>query len=216
MFGLPLAFAAPAVLVALVRPRRRSISCCASRRRARAKSLFPPLRLLHRPRTRRRQRRRERPGRSWRCVSRSGRSIILAMAEPMWNSRRRALGGSGPLLVLIDDGFAGGAGMGQADRLRPGKLGRGGAVRPNRRDRRPFAGRTGHRAARRRRRRGRAARARAGPLRARPRGGAAGDRALSRARAERRNSVDRRRGRARRRERLFGRGSRPSLARSRS
>ena len=34
-----------------------------------------------------------------------GALIILAMAEPLWNSLA-ALSGSGPLLVLIDDGFA--------------------------------------------------------------------------------------------------------------
>ena len=34
-----------------------------------------------------------------------GALIILAMAEPLWNSFA-ALSGSGPLLVLIDDGFA--------------------------------------------------------------------------------------------------------------
>ena len=54
-------------------------------------------------RTRRRQR--ARLGRSWRSGSRSGALIILAMAEPLWNSFA-SLTGSGPLLVLIDDGFA--------------------------------------------------------------------------------------------------------------
>jgi Domain of unknown function (DUF4159)/Aerotolerance regulator N-terminal len=103
MLGLPLAFAAPAVLAALVglvalyfllrvtppSPRR---------------AIFPPLRLLvglDPAETT--------PARTpWpilvlRLVI--GALIILAMAEPLWNSFA-ALSGSGPLLVLIDDGFA--------------------------------------------------------------------------------------------------------------
>ncbi len=102
MFGLPLAFAAPAVLVALVglvglyfllrvtppSPRR---------------AVFPPLRLLlgldPNETT---------PARTpWPILALRlliGALIILAMAEPLWNSLS-ALSGSGPLLVLIDDGF---------------------------------------------------------------------------------------------------------------
>src|SRR6202453_216005 len=107
MFGLPLAFAAPAVLAALVglvglyfllrltppSPRQ---------------TVFPPLRLLlgldpkemtpaHTP---------------WPILVLRlavAALIILAMAEPLWNSLA-ALSGSGPLLVLIDDGFAGAPG----------------------------------------------------------------------------------------------------------
>ena len=103
MFGLPLAFAAPAVLAALIGlvglyfllrvtppgPRR---------------AIFPPVRLLlgldpsettpaHTP---------------WPILALRlaiGALIILAMAEPLWNSFA-ALSGSGPLLILIDDGFA--------------------------------------------------------------------------------------------------------------
>ena len=103
MFGLPLAFAAPAVLAGLVglvglyfllrltppSPRQ---------------AIFPPLRLLigldpnemtpaHTP---------------WPILALRlavGALIILAMAEPLWNSLA-ALSGSGPLLILIDDGFA--------------------------------------------------------------------------------------------------------------
>lgn len=103
MFGLPLAFAAPAVLAALVglvglyfllrvtppNPRR---------------AIFPPLRLLigldPNETT---------PARTpWPILALRlaiGALIILAMAEPLWNSLA-ALSGSGPLLVLIDDGFA--------------------------------------------------------------------------------------------------------------
>jgi Domain of unknown function (DUF4159)/Aerotolerance regulator N-terminal len=102
MFGLPLAFAAPAVLAALVglvalyfllrvtppSPRR---------------AIFPPLRLLvgldPNETT---------PARTpWPILALRlaiGALIILAMAEPLWNSFA-ALSGSGPLLVLIDDGF---------------------------------------------------------------------------------------------------------------
>ena len=103
MFGLPLAFAAPAVLAALVglvalyfllrvtppSPRR---------------AIFPPLRLLMGldPAE-------TTPARTpWPILALRlaiGALIILAMAEPLWNSFA-ALSGSGPLLVLIDDGFA--------------------------------------------------------------------------------------------------------------
>jgi Domain of unknown function (DUF4159)/Aerotolerance regulator N-terminal len=103
MLGLPLAFAAPAVLAALVglvglyfllrltppSPRQ---------------TIFPPLRLLigldPNETT---------PARTpWPILALRlaiGALIILAMAEPLWNSLV-ALSGSGPLLVLIDDGFA--------------------------------------------------------------------------------------------------------------
>jgi len=103
MFGLPLAFAAPAVLAALVglvalyfllrvtppSPRR---------------AVFPPLKLLIglNPTD-------TTPARTpWPILALRmaiGALIILAMAEPLWNSIA-ALSGSGPLLVLIDDGFA--------------------------------------------------------------------------------------------------------------
>jgi Domain of unknown function (DUF4159)/Aerotolerance regulator N-terminal len=103
MFGLPLAFAAPAVLAALVglvglyfllrvtppSPRR---------------AVFPPLRLLMGldPTE-------TTPARTpWPILALRlaiGALIILAMAEPLWNSFA-ALSGSGPLLILIDDGFA--------------------------------------------------------------------------------------------------------------
>ena len=103
MFGLPLAFAAPAVLAALVglvglyfllrltppSPRQ---------------AIFPPLRLLiglNPSETT--------PARTpWPILALRlaiGALIILATAEPLWNSFT-ALSGSGPLLVLIDDGFA--------------------------------------------------------------------------------------------------------------
>src|SRR5277367_1317714 len=102
MFGLPLAFAAPAVLAALIglvglyfllrltppAPHR---------------AIFPPLQLLigldPNETT---------PARApWPILALRlaiGALIILAMAEPLWNSLA-ALSGSGPLLILIDDGF---------------------------------------------------------------------------------------------------------------
>src|SRR5258707_11133188 len=103
MLGLPLAFAAPAVLAALIglvglyfllrltppTPHR---------------AIFPPLRLLIglNPNE-------TTPARTpWPILALRlaiGALIILAMAEPLWNSFT-ALSGSGPLLILIDDGFA--------------------------------------------------------------------------------------------------------------
>jgi Domain of unknown function (DUF4159)/Aerotolerance regulator N-terminal len=103
MFGLPLVFAAPAVLAALVglvalyfllrvtppSPRR---------------TVFPPLRLLvGLDPTETTPARTPWPILALRLAI--GALIILAMAEPLWNSFA-ALSGSGPLLVLIDDGFA--------------------------------------------------------------------------------------------------------------
>src|ERR1700722_17334998 len=103
MFGLPLAFAAPAVLAALIglvglyfllrltppAPHR---------------AIFPPLRLLigldPNETT---------PARTpWPILALRlaiGALIILAMAEPLWNTFA-GLSGSAPLLVLIDDAFA--------------------------------------------------------------------------------------------------------------
>jgi Domain of unknown function (DUF4159)/Aerotolerance regulator N-terminal len=103
MLGLPLAFAAPAVLAALIglvglyfllrltppTPNR---------------AIFPPLRLLIglNPNE-------TTPARTpWPILALRlaiGALIILAMAEPLWNSFT-SLTGSGALLVLIDDGFA--------------------------------------------------------------------------------------------------------------
>jgi hypothetical protein len=103
MIGLPLSFAAPAVLAALILlaalylflritpPRPREI-------------LFPPLRLLLGldPKD-------QTPHRTpWPllllriaiCAA-----IILAMAGPIWNAVASAGGGPGPLLLLIDDGW---------------------------------------------------------------------------------------------------------------
>ena len=102
MFTLPLAFAAPAVLVALAglgalyyllrvtppTPRR---------------TLFPPMRLLLGLVARENE-----PARTpWPVLALRlavAALIIVAMAQPLWRSLSTALG-SGPLLVLIDDGW---------------------------------------------------------------------------------------------------------------
>src|ERR1700689_2271515 len=103
MFGFPLSSPPPAVLAALVGlvglyfllrapppPPHRAI--------------FPPLRLLIGLESRETT-----PARTpWPILALRlaiGALIILAMAQPLWNSLA-ALSGSGPLLVLIDDGFA--------------------------------------------------------------------------------------------------------------
>ncbi|RYC33363.1 DUF4159 domain-containing protein [Lichenibacterium minor] len=104
MLGLPLAFTVPAVLGALAllpalwfllrvtppRPRRQS---------------FPPLRLIadQRPKD-------ETPARTppWLLALRLAvaAAIVLAMAGPIWNPPPPGLGGAGPLVLLVDDGFA--------------------------------------------------------------------------------------------------------------
>ena len=201
MFGLPLAFAAPAVLAALVGLVALYFLLRVTPPSPR-QAIFPPLRLLiGLDPTETTPARTPWPILALRLAI--GALIILAMAEPLWNSFA-ALSGSGPLLVLIDDGFpAAPAWDKRIDfaRERADAAARGGrivAIHTH------VAGRTGHRAARQSRHRGPVALALAGSLRAGPRGGVAGDRALSRARAEDRHPVDRRRSRARRRARLFG------------
>jgi len=102
MFGLPLAFAAPAVLVALAGlgalyyllrvtpPAPRRVQ-------------FPPLRLLIGLTTKETE-----PARTpWPILAlRLGVAalIIVAMAEPLWRNLA-VVAGSGPLLVLFDDGW---------------------------------------------------------------------------------------------------------------
>ena len=102
MFGLPLAFAAPAVLAALAGLVALYFLLRVTPPSPR-QALFPPLRLLiglNPTETT--------PARTpWPILALRlaiGALIILAMAEPLWN-RFAALSGSGPLLVLIDDGF---------------------------------------------------------------------------------------------------------------
>ena len=201
MFGLPLAFAAPAVLVALAGLVGLYFLLRVTPPSPR-QALFPPLRLLiglNPTETT--------PARTpWPILALRlaiGALIILAMAEPLWNSLA-ALSGSGPLLVLIDDGFAAAPAWDKRidfarERLnaaaRSGRIVAIDALSQGGQDIAPLD-RAGVEGALRV--------ALAGPLRARPRGGGAGDRALSRSRAEYRHCVDRRRGRARRGERLFG------------
>ena len=201
MFGLPLAFAAPAVLAALVglvglyfllrvtppSPRR---------------AIFPPLRLLiGLDPTETTPARTPWPILALRLAI--GALIILAMAEPLWNSFA-ALSGSGPLLVVIDDGFAAAPAWDKRMDFARERAAGGGAGRSNRGDPNHVAGRTGCRAARQSRHRGPVALALASSLRTGPRSGVAGGRAFSCARAEYRHSVDRRRSRGRRRAGLFG------------
>ena len=104
MFGLPLGFTVPAALGALVLlpalyyllrvtpPRPRQIP-------------FPPLRLILDATPKE-----EKPARTppWLLLLRLAVAalVILAMAGPIWNPPAATLAGKGPLLVLIDDGFA--------------------------------------------------------------------------------------------------------------
>ena len=103
MFGLPLAFAAPAVLAALIGLVGLYFLLRVTPPSPR-QAIFPPLRLLLglNPNE-------TTPARTpWPILALRlaiGALIILAMAEPLWNSLV-ARSGSGPLLVLIDDGFA--------------------------------------------------------------------------------------------------------------
>ena len=104
MLGLPLSFAAPAALAALVLLVALYIFLRVTPPRPR-EILFPPLRLLLGldPKD-------QTPHRTpWPllllriaiCAA-----IILAMAGPIWNAIALPGGGPGPLLVLLDDGWA--------------------------------------------------------------------------------------------------------------
>jgi Domain of unknown function (DUF4159)/Aerotolerance regulator N-terminal len=103
MLGLPLSFAAPAALAALVLLAALYIFLRVTPPRPR-EIVFPPLRLLLGldPRD-------QTPHRTpWPllllriaiCAA-----IIFAMAGPIWNAVRSSGGGPGPLLVLLDDGW---------------------------------------------------------------------------------------------------------------
>ena len=206
MFGLPLAFAAPAVLVALVGLGALYFLLRVTPPRPR-QALFPPLRLLIGldPKD-------TEPARTpWPILALRlavGALIILAMAEPLWNSLA-GLAGSGPLLVADRRRMGGGADLRKADRLCPAADGSRRPRRPDRRDQAAVAGRpkTSPRSTLAEiegRLRSLGARA----LRPGPRGRAAGDRAVPDARAEGGHPLDRRRRRTRRRERISPRGSR--------
>ena len=104
MFSLPLAFAAPAVLLGLVAlpviwwllrmtpPRPRS-------------EVFPPLRILARV-----LRKEETPSRSpwWLTLLRlvMAAVVILALADPVLHPRHGALSDGGPLALVIDNGWS--------------------------------------------------------------------------------------------------------------
>ncbi len=104
MFGLPIAFAAPAVLFGLIAlpviwwllrltPPRPQIE------------VFPPFRILARL-----IKREETPHKSpwWLTLLRLvlAAFVILALAEPLLNPRERALLSDGPLAIVIDNGWA--------------------------------------------------------------------------------------------------------------
>ena len=155
MFGLPLAFAAPAVLAALVGlvglyfllrvtpPSAPSgdIPAAAASPRARSERNDAGAHALADPGAPARDRgaHHSRHGRA--VVEQPGRALRIGAASD--SDRRRICRGSG---------------LGQANRFRPGARGGGGAVRSNRGDRSPLAGRAGHRAARQIRGRGPVAR----------------------------------------------------------
>ncbi|RYB04696.1 DUF4159 domain-containing protein [Lichenibacterium ramalinae] len=104
MLALPLAFTVPAVLGALVLLPALWFLLRVTPPRPRQQS-FPPLRLILDA-----QPRDETPARTppWLLILRLAiaAAIILAMAGPIWNPPPPNLGGSGPLALLIDDGFA--------------------------------------------------------------------------------------------------------------
>jgi hypothetical protein len=104
MFGLPLSFAAPAALAALVLLVALYIFLRVTPPRPR-EILFPPLRLLFGldPRD---QTPHQTPWPLLLLRIAVCAAIILAMAGPIWNAVTLPGGGKGPLLVLMDDGWA--------------------------------------------------------------------------------------------------------------
>src|SRR5438552_2250058 len=102
MLGLPLSFAAPAALAALALLVVLYLFLRVTPPRPR-ETLFPPLRLLIGldPKD-------QTPHRTpwWLLMLRIAVSaaIILAMAGPLWNAIT-SIGGAGPLLILMDDGW---------------------------------------------------------------------------------------------------------------
>src|SRR5471030_1248270 len=104
MLGLPLTFAAPAALAALALLAALYIFLRVTPPRPR-EILFPPLRLLLGL-----DRKDQTPHRTpWPLLLLRiaiAAAIILAMAGPIWNAIALPGGGPGPLLVLLDDGWA--------------------------------------------------------------------------------------------------------------
>ncbi len=103
MFSIPLVFAAPAVLVTLLGLGALYLLLRVTPPAPR-RTVFPPLRLLIGLASNETE-----PARTpWAILALRmavAALIILAMAQPLWNSLA-GLAGSGPLLVLIDDGWA--------------------------------------------------------------------------------------------------------------
>lgn len=103
MLGLPLAFTAPLVLVALalLPALWRLLRVTPPRPRQMA---FPPLRLILDV-----EPREQTPARTplWLLLMRMAlvAALILAMAGPIWNPPAKGLAGKGPLLVVIDNGW---------------------------------------------------------------------------------------------------------------
>jgi hypothetical protein len=103
MFGLPLAFAAPAVLAALALLVALYVFLRVTPPRPR-QALFPPLRLLIGL-----DAKETTPARTpWPLLALRiavAAAVILAMAGPIWNLAPTSAVGAGPLLLLIDDGW---------------------------------------------------------------------------------------------------------------
>jgi len=103
MLGLPLAFTAPAALAALILLAGLYLLLRVTPPRPRTE-LFPPLRLLLGldPKD-------QTPAKTpWPLLLLRiaiAAAIILAMAGPIWNATASLLGGPGPLLVVIDNGW---------------------------------------------------------------------------------------------------------------
>ncbi len=102
MFGLPLAFTAPAVLAALALVAALYVFLRITPPRPR-QTIFPPLRLLFDI-----ERKEQTPARTpWPLLLLRlaiATAAILAMAGPIWNPSLFG-GGAGPLLMIVDDGW---------------------------------------------------------------------------------------------------------------
>ncbi|HLJ71579.1 MAG TPA: BatA domain-containing protein, partial [Roseiarcus sp.] len=103
MVGLPLAFTAPAALIALVLLAALYVFLRITPPRPR-QTVFPPLRLLFGI-----ERKEQTPARTpWPLLALRlaiAAAVILAMAGPIWNPLLFG-GGAGPLLMIVDDGWA--------------------------------------------------------------------------------------------------------------
>ncbi|HLJ72147.1 MAG TPA: BatA domain-containing protein, partial [Roseiarcus sp.] len=102
MFGLPLAFTAPAALVSLVLLGALYVFLRITPPRPR-QTIFPPLRLLLGI-----DRKEQTPARTpWPLLALRlaiAAAAVIAMAGPMWNPSLFG-GGSGPILMIVDDGW---------------------------------------------------------------------------------------------------------------